>query len=308
MEPILTVDKNYTDDDFSEIRDLKIRYFRLNPGRIGLDRSKELITSIRTIIPHSIIFVDTSGSKCRIKMKNKGTCLKSYTTIGICEPAEIIITPFLFHLLKVNEELQIDGRSDNIQIRITNIGNNMASAIVNKVGIINNNAHIYLKNKYIAYEKLNEIDISILEKFPDIDVIGLSFTDSLDLIKQAQNYSEAKFYAKIESPVGVANAKSIIQTADGIIIARDDLSRFYDKNMLDEVMKYLIDKCYQINKPYIPASNLFLDLINIGTMTKEAITRLEYLKSRNTKFIYCNESVIKKDISIIKEICQLCRD
>ena len=96
----------------------------------------------------------------------------------------------------------------------------------------------------------------------DIDYVAASFVrrkqDVLDLRKLLDDNggSEIKIIAKIENTEGVKNMDDIIETADGVMVARGDLGVEIPFKMLPGVQKDLISKCFLQGKLVVTATQM----------------------------------------------------
>lgn len=102
----------------------------------------------------------------------------------------------------------------------------------------------------------------------DIDIIAASFMRSVDhvlAIKKLlaeEKQSDILVIAKIENAEGVQNFDSIVQVADGIMIARGDLGVEVPLSQVPKLQKMMIRKCYLAGKPSVTATQMLESMIN----------------------------------------------
>lgn len=102
----------------------------------------------------------------------------------------------------------------------------------------------------------------------DVDIIAASFVRSVDhvlAIKKLladEKQSEILVIAKIENREGVENFDSIVQVADGIMIARGDLGVEVPLSQVPRLQKMMIRKCYLAGKPSVTATQMLESMIN----------------------------------------------
>lgn len=101
----------------------------------------------------------------------------------------------------------------------------------------------------------------------DIDIIAASFIRSAEdvvvirKLLQKENKSETIIIAKIENKEGVENFDSILQFADGIMIARGDLGVELPLSQVPRLQKMMIKKCYLLGKPAVTATQMLESMI-----------------------------------------------
>jgi pyruvate kinase len=102
----------------------------------------------------------------------------------------------------------------------------------------------------------------------DIDIIAVSFVRSPDhvlIIKKLlaeEKKSDIQVVAKIENSQGVDHFDSILQVADGIMIARGDLGVQVPLSEVPRLQKMMIRKCYLAGKPAVTATQMLESMIN----------------------------------------------
>lgn len=102
----------------------------------------------------------------------------------------------------------------------------------------------------------------------DIDAIAASFVrcgDHVLAIKKLlaeEKRSDILVIAKIENNEGVHNFDSILQVADGIMIARGDLGVEVPLSQVPRLQKMMIRKCYLMGKPSVTATQMLESMIN----------------------------------------------
>ncbi|PLX19429.1 MAG: pyruvate kinase [Candidatus Muiribacterium halophilum] len=112
----------------------------------------------------------------------------------------------------------------------------------------------------------------------DYDFIAVSFVQSAETImeykKILRNYGNEKIQviAKIENKTGVENFDSILNVADGIMVARGDLGVELPMEEVPIVQKELIKKCFMAGKPVITATQLLHSMIESPRPTRAEVS------------------------------------
>lgn len=140
---------------------------------------------------------------------------------------------------------------------------------IQNAGFLKSGKGINMPGAHLALPAVTEKDIADL-KFgceQDIDLVAASFIRSSHHILSYKKFlaQEGKpdilVIAKIESSDGVENFDSIVQVADGIMIARGDLGVEVDLALVPKLQKMMIRKCYQACKPSITATQMLESMI-----------------------------------------------
>lgn len=112
----------------------------------------------------------------------------------------------------------------------------------------------------------------------DIDLIAASFirkADDIMAIKkllEEQGHPEILVIAKIENAEGVQNFDTIIQAADGVMIARGDLGVEVPISQVPRLQKMMIRKSYLAGKPSVTATQMLESMINNPRPTRAEVS------------------------------------
>ncbi|MFI3115999.1 MAG: pyruvate kinase [Clostridia bacterium] len=113
--------------------------------------------------------------------------------------------------------------------------------------------------KYVSEKDAADIIFGCEQK---VDYIAASFVrtkqDVLDLraILEAHDGNDIQIIAKIENMEGIDNIDSILEVADGVMVARGDLGVEVQFSLLPKLQKALIKKCISAGKRVITATQM----------------------------------------------------
>jgi len=111
-----------------------------------------------------------------------------------------------------------------------------------------------------------------------VDFIGLSFTRNAEDVLRARKFlkengaEDISLIAKIEKKEAVNNLKEIIETSDGIMIARGDLGVEIPLENVPLVQKDIIKRCNFAGKPVITATQMLMSMVSGPQPTRAEVT------------------------------------
>jgi pyruvate kinase len=138
-----------------------------------------------------------------------------------------------------------------------------------------------IKNVRVA-SKILGINVAILVDLPrsdyfmgdikDFDIIALSYVKTDKEIIKLKNTYNSLVIAKIENKLALKNLNSIIEAADGVMVARGDLGEAVSFKELAYYQKLIINRARNQLKPVIVATEMLLSMVVNKTPTRAEAT------------------------------------
>ncbi|MDQ0148715.1 pyruvate kinase [Eubacterium multiforme] len=244
----------------------------------------DLIKSLREEMKSSTaIILDVKGPKIRThNFKGDEAILKEGSNFSFICGEEIlgdntkcsITYRDLYKDVKPGGTILVD---DGLLVfKIKDIKDNWINCIVEVGGTIKNHKGVNVPNVSINLPSVTEKDKEdiIFGCKNEVDFIAASFirkaSDILDIrnILESQGESKIKIIAKIENHEGVNNIDSIIEVADGIMIARGDMGVEIPIEQVPIIQKKIIKKCNKAGKIVITATQMLDSMIRNSIPTR----------------------------------------
>ena len=253
---------------------------RLNFSHGTLEEHKRNVANLKRAREHlkipMAIMIDIKGPEIRVgKVCGDALTVKPkqvFKLIPIGEkpagPDEIPMRPIeAFQALSPGMKILFDD--GNIIATVVETHGNSARIEIQNTGTLKSGKGINMPGAHLNLPAVTPKDIEDL-KFAceqDVDLVAASFIRSSHHVLSYKEFlakqgkSEILVIAKIENSHGVENFDSIVQVADGIMIARGDLGVEVDLALVPKLQKMMIRKCYQACKPSITATQMLESMI-----------------------------------------------
>ncbi len=280
-----TEDINVLEGMFNEGLDICRINFSHGDYEAVLNNVKNIRELNKKLNRHVGILADLQGPKLRIGVvKDNKANLEQGKQIIIttkeCEGDEsrVYITyPQFPQDVKVGETVLIDDGKLHLKVLSTNNKDEVLCEILIG-GVLSSKKGVNLPNTKISLPCLTVKDIRDLEFAleQDFDWIGLSFvrsvTDVVELKEIIRHRNKrAKVIAKIEKPEAIKEIDNIIDVTDGIMVARGDLGVELPMEQVPLLQKMIVQKCVQIGKPVIIATQMMESMITSYTPTRAEV-------------------------------------
>lgn len=232
------------------------------------------------------IMLDTKGPEIRVgEIKNGSMTLESKQTLLLVkEPIvsgekRLHITPSIA-LDSLEPGMNVLFDDGYIISQVLNITSEGVQIEIQNGGVLKSHKGVNIPGVNIDLPAMTQQDVEDI-KFgcqQDVDLIAASFIRSADHvieIKQLlveQGKSDIQVIAKIENSRGVHNFDSIVQVADGIMVARGDLGVELPLKQVPSLQKMMIRKCYQFYKPVVTATQMLESMIKNPRPTRAEVS------------------------------------
>lgn len=221
------------------------------------------------------IMVDTQGPEIRLgKVPGDSLPLKKGQKIRLGGPEIPLHPPEILQSLHPGTKVLFDDGYIEGVIQ-ENRGGVVTIEIQNE-GILKSGKKMNLPGIEVPLPSMTPKDVEDL-KFAavhEVEYVAASFVRSPEhvLAIQALLRKEGKgdilVVAKIESAQGVEHLDSILEVADGIMIARGDLGVELDLALVPKLQKRMIRNCFQAGKPSITATQMLESMISHSRPTR----------------------------------------
>jgi pyruvate kinase len=170
-----------------------------------------------------------------------------------------------------------DGYISSHVVKITDEG---VLVKIDNGGLVKTSKGVNIPNVNLNLPGVTERDIADI-RFgcqQDVDIIAASFIRSAEHILQIKKIldeekkPEIQVFAKIENSEGVQNFDSILQAADGIMIARGDLGVELPLSHVPKLQKMMIQKCYLAGKHVVTATQMLESMIHNPRPTRAEVS------------------------------------
>lgn len=171
-----------------------------------------------------------------------------------------------------------------------------------------------LPTKKENFEKNFRQYLEGLSQISQVDFLAISFVEKKKEIEALKKYLakrnlKIKVIAKIESAKALKNFKEILESADGILIARGDLALQIPYTKVPFYQKQIIKKCLEKGKPVIVATQMLASMVENPFPTRAEISDVANAILDNADAVMLSEETAigkypKKAVEIMEKICR----
>ncbi len=254
---------------------------RLNFSHGTEEDHSNVVKWIRELEKSVAIMQDIQGPKIRTGEAKESTQFKKSDEIKITNKETIsddniiyINYKDLFKDLNSGERIFIDD--GQIVIRIIKKTKSSMLGQVEVGGELRSNQGVAFPDSKLSVSAITEKDIADLKfgKKLDIDIVAVSFVRDADDIKKVREIIDKniKIIAKIELKNAVKNLDSIIDEADGVMVARGDLGVQLDLEKVPFIQKQILNEANAKGKITVTATEMLQSMKESHRPTRAEVT------------------------------------
>lgn len=190
------------------------------------------------------------------------------TTREVEGTSELISTTFQPLPDEVGPGSRILLSDGKIELRVEGVRAREVECIVINGGILGEHQGINLPGAALSIPALTEKDRKDLEfgVRHGVDLVALSFVRSAADVRTARGIiaahnSDIPVFAKLEKPQALDQLEAILESADGVMVARGDLGVEMPPEKVPVIQKYVIRRAAEWRKPVIIATQMLESMI-----------------------------------------------
>jgi pyruvate kinase len=234
---------------------------RINTAYGNTAQYQATIETVRKIADIPII-IDLKGPEIRLKAAQKKVLNKGELLEVGFNGEEVSFNHNFYDTATVGDIILIDN--GKIRTIVAEKSDEKLRLLVLIGGTIEDGKGVNLPNKRLSVSTLTDYDLEIVDfarKF-DVEYIALSFTRNACDVEDLAKIYKGGIIAKIENFEGVQNVDSILEAANGIMVARGDLGVEIEPEKVPLVQKSIIKRCNQRGKLVVTATEMLESMVH----------------------------------------------
>ncbi|MCJ7428902.1 MAG: pyruvate kinase [Candidatus Nanohaloarchaeota archaeon QJJ-5] len=305
----------------TELADAGIDVARQNLSHGDHEEHRQIKKRIRNLDTNIAVMLDTQGPEIRLNDVEDNTEIKTGEQVelstadhpGTSDELTVDYDGLLDHLDEGDTVLIDDGK---IELEVRSIQDSAATCAVTFGGKIYPRKSVNVPGKDLGLQAPTEKDKEDIAFAAEegFDFVAASF------VKEAQDIHDIRailddhdaaidIIAKIEHITAVENLESIIEAADGIMVARGDLGIELPASDVPMLQKKIIKKCNAAGKPVITATQMLKSMTENPRATRAEVSDVANAVLDGTDAVMLSEETAigeypKESVELMDEIAR----
>lgn len=283
---VATVSDRRCDVDFiKDLYNAGMNVVRLNTAHQTCEDTQRVIDNVRKVSEKIALLLDTKGPEIRTAKTDFVYKVESGDRVKVIGDSTKVTDEncvYLSHNNFVNEvetgqSILIDD--GELELAIIEKHDNYLISKATNSGVIKGKKSVNVPNASFSLPALTDKDREYIQFAieQDLDFIAHSFVRNKEDVIEIQEMldakgSRAKIIAKIENQEGVDNIDEILENVYGVMVARGDLAIEIPYEKIPGIQKKIINKCIEVRKPVIVATQMLHSMISNPRPTRAEVT------------------------------------
>ncbi|MCB2195849.1 MAG: pyruvate kinase [Bacteroidetes bacterium] len=288
-------DKTCTPEFIQSLYDEGMDVVRMNTAHQTREGALKVIKDVRQVSDKIALLIDTKGPEVRTsKTENVVELTKGQQILIKGDPLQestqdciyVSHTDFVKDVPDQSCILIDDGY---IELKVIKKNDDSLLCEAQNEGLVKGKKSVNVPNVSFNLPSISARDKEFIQLAieQDLDFIAHSFVRSKEDVLAIQKMldakkSDIKIVAKIENQQGIDNIDEILEYAYGVMVARGDLAVEIPYEKIPGMQRFLIDKCIEVRKPVIIATQMLHTMIDNPRPTRAEVNDVASAVYRNT--------------------------
>ncbi|MBO6046819.1 MAG: pyruvate kinase [Erysipelotrichaceae bacterium] len=299
---------------------------RLNMSHAGLRESASIIHTYQEAAKSAGVkadlLIDMQGPELRTGKTERDVILNDGGSIqlkvdrpGHRRISSVPIPIHVMNALEIGDHVLFDD--GKLEVEVKEIANNIASCHVIRGGKLSSKKSVKIVDKSIhgpALTAQDEENIAIAKDF-GVTAIMQPFVQSakelqeVKAVLEANDATDIRIFAKIESREGIAHLEEILPETDMVVIARGDLGNDMPLWDLPAAQKYIEKVCLAYQKPFLVVTQMLDSMVNRAVPTRAEVSDIfNAVEDGADAVMVTNETAVGRyPIDVIRYLYKTCQ-
>ncbi len=308
-----------TKDGIKELVEAGADVLRINFSHGTNEDHSNVVKWARDLDKSVAIMQDIQGPKIRTGETKDSTFLNENKKIKITnkkiisDEIEIYINyKDLFKDINTGERILIDD--GQIVMRVTKKTKSSMIGNIEIGGELRSNQGVAFPDSRLSVSAITKKDIEDIKfgKKLDVDIIAVSFVRDANDIKKVKEIADKniKIIAKIELKNAVKNLDSIIDEADGVMVARGDLGVQMELEKVPFIQKQILDQANEKGKITVTATEMLQSMKESHRPTRAEVTDITnaILEGTDCVMLSAETAIGSHPKTVVEVMANICKE
>lgn len=316
-------DKTCTPEFIQSLYNEGMDVVRMNTAHQTREGALKVIEDVRQVSDKIALLIDTKGPEVRTsKTENVVKLIKGQQILIKGDPLqesnqECIYVSHTDFVKDVPDQSCILIDDGYVELKVIKKNDDSLLCEAQNEGTVKGKKSVNVPNVAFNLPSISARDKEFIQLAieQDLDFIAHSFVRSKEDVLAIQKMldakkSDIKIIAKIENQQGIDNIDEILEYAYGVMVARGDLAVEIPYEKIPGMQRFLIDKCIEVRKPVIIATQMLHTMIDNPRPTRAEVNDVASAVYRNTDAVMLSGETATGDYPVesVRTMAKIARE